>query len=179
MAKSAVAFAAIWAITLVAAAGLSVYCTIAYLHYKDAANFEQAAAQHSERANADLQDALDRLRNELAATNALKVERDEAVSERDQLRANLRDVEQRLSMLEAARPDAKAGPAQAPRSAPRSTISEPAAVGSASEPPRQVEAGAAPEQKNFTAPGSVPTYFTNEAEPVLQNSVRRPVRHRP
>jgi hypothetical protein len=61
--------------TLGATAALAVFCTstyfaVGYIHYKRAASNERVAAQRAERANADLQDALDRLRNELAVTEA-------------------------------------------------------------------------------------------------------------
>jgi hypothetical protein len=46
----------------------STFCGVGYVHYKHAASAERVAAQRAERANADLQDALDRLRDELAAT---------------------------------------------------------------------------------------------------------------
>jgi hypothetical protein len=48
----------------------STYCVVGYLHYQRAARDERVAAQRAERANADLQDALDRLRDELAVTKA-------------------------------------------------------------------------------------------------------------
>ena len=46
------------------------YCAVGYLHYKRIADDERAAAQRAERANADLQDALNRLHDELAAVQA-------------------------------------------------------------------------------------------------------------
>jgi hypothetical protein len=48
----------------------STFCAVDYVHYKHAASDERLAAQRAERANADLQDALDRLRDELAATSS-------------------------------------------------------------------------------------------------------------
>ena len=52
------------------ALGASSYSAVAYLHYKHVAGAERTAAQRAERANADLQDAVDRLRNDLAAAQA-------------------------------------------------------------------------------------------------------------
>jgi len=52
------------------ALGASSYSAVGYLHYKHVAGAERAAAQRAERANADLQDAVDRLRNDLAAAQA-------------------------------------------------------------------------------------------------------------
>jgi len=49
------------------ALGASSYAAVGYLHYKHVAGTERVAAQRAERANADLQDAVDRLRNDLAA----------------------------------------------------------------------------------------------------------------
>jgi hypothetical protein len=46
------------------------FCAVGYVHYKHAASDERIAALRTERANADLQDALDRLRDELAATKS-------------------------------------------------------------------------------------------------------------
>jgi len=48
----------------------STFCAVGYVHYKHAASDERIAAQRAERANADLQDALDQLRDELAATKS-------------------------------------------------------------------------------------------------------------
>jgi murein DD-endopeptidase MepM/ murein hydrolase activator NlpD len=52
------------------ALGVSSYSAVGYLHYKHVAGSERAAAQRAERANADLQDAVDRVRNDLAAAQA-------------------------------------------------------------------------------------------------------------
>jgi hypothetical protein len=77
VAKSGLAF--VWprpgVTRLGATAALAVFCTstyfaVGYTHYKRAASNERVAAQRAERANADLQDALDRLRDELALTKA-------------------------------------------------------------------------------------------------------------
>ena len=52
------------------ALGASSFGTIGYLHYKHVAGTERLAAERAERANADLQEAVDRLRNDLAAAQA-------------------------------------------------------------------------------------------------------------
>ena len=54
----------------IAAACTPTYCAVGYLHYKHVAVDEALAAQRAERANIDLQDALDRLRDELVASRA-------------------------------------------------------------------------------------------------------------
>jgi murein DD-endopeptidase MepM/ murein hydrolase activator NlpD len=55
---------------VVLALGASSYSAVGYLHYKHVAGSERTAAQRAERANADLQEAVDRLRNDLAAAQA-------------------------------------------------------------------------------------------------------------
>ena len=54
----------------IAASCASTSCAVGYLHYKQIAVDEALAAQRAERANIDLQDALDRLRDELVASRA-------------------------------------------------------------------------------------------------------------
>src|ERR1700737_4165529 len=54
----------------VAAACASPSCAVAYLHYKHIADDEAPGAQPAGGANIDLQDALDRLRDELVASRA-------------------------------------------------------------------------------------------------------------
>ena len=56
------------AAVVITALSTSTFCAVGYVHYKHSASDERLAAQRAERANADLQDALDRLRDELAAT---------------------------------------------------------------------------------------------------------------
>ena len=225
----------------------STFCAVGYVHYKHAASDERIAAQRTERANADLQDALDRLRDELAATksridtpgdngkgqtaasdqdkndliaqftrwleqprdlqvadpqrltrtvrlsgepgsygsvdqNQIKLqqssaERDEAVSERDQFRARVSELEQTLSLLRSRRglrPVAKAATVRAAfrgqvpaAAAADASASPPAADVPAPEHPRQV-AVIFPD-KNFTPPGWVPTNFSNESVPIRGN----------
>jgi hypothetical protein len=72
--RTAVAFwfARLWPIVFIAmaiaATCTSTYCAVGYLHYKHID--EARAVQRAERANADLQNALDRLRDELTASRA-------------------------------------------------------------------------------------------------------------
>jgi hypothetical protein len=56
------------AAVIITALSTSTFCAVGYVHYKHAASDERLAAQRAERANVDLQDALDRMRDELAAT---------------------------------------------------------------------------------------------------------------
>jgi uncharacterized membrane protein len=211
-----------------------------------AASAERVAAQRAERANADLQDALDRLRDELAATKSridtpgdngkgqtaasepdnidrvaqftrgleqphdlqltdpqrptwavslsweprshsgldqnqvklqqLSAERDEAAGERDQFRARVDELEQKLSLLQSRRGSHSATvrpvpPGQAPETE-AAIASAPAAIVQAPEHPRQV-AVVFP-TKNFTPPGWAPTNFSNESAPIRGNPTRRP-----
>jgi hypothetical protein len=236
------------ATVLITAFCTSTFCAVGYVHYKHTATDERIAAQRAERANADLQDALDRLRDELAVTksrigtpgdngkgqtaasehdkndliaqftrgleqprdlqvadprrptrtvslsweprsyssldqNQLKLqrlssERDEAVSERDQFRARVSELEQKLSLLQSRRglrPVAKAAtvraafPGQVPAAATAdASASPPTADVPAPEHPRQV-AVIFPD-KNFTPPGWVPTNFSNESAPIRVRS---------
>jgi hypothetical protein len=57
------------AVAIVAFCG-SIYCAVGYVHYKHAAGTERAAAERTERANADLQNALDGMRDHLALAKA-------------------------------------------------------------------------------------------------------------
>ena len=211
--------------------GAASYSALGYLHYKHIAGTERVAAQRAERANADLQDALDRMRNDLATAQTqidrlgeeakrqaavseqgkadrvaqltraleqaqrdlhladaqratltarlskeatdladgqakhsqaqssldqnqkklqqLSAERDKAVGERDQFRARVNELEQKLSLLssrQAPRPVAEAAPPvlsapSAPVPAPVVAAAPAPAVASAvpaTEPPRQV-----------------------------------------
>ena len=52
------------------ALSILIYCGAGYSYYKHIAETERAAAQRAERANSDLQAALERIRDELSPTNA-------------------------------------------------------------------------------------------------------------
>src|SRR5205085_2184401 len=133
--------------------GTSAYCGVGYLKFKHLAGSDRTAAERAERANADLQIALDRMRNELAQTQArieivndeakrqVTAERDKVAAERDHLRGRINELEQKLSLLQTrqpSRPVAEAAPAAA---APAAVASAPPPVlpsAPAAEPPRQV-----------------------------------------
>jgi hypothetical protein len=231
---------------------ISTFCAVGYVHYKHAANDERVAAQRAERANSDLQDALDRLRDELAATKSridtpgdngkgqtavsehdkselitqfapgleqprdlqlsdperparaiklkweprsqgslgqsrvtveqLSAECDEAVGERDQLRARVSELEQKLSLLQSRRGLRPVAKAASVRTAFPDQVPPPAAAdASASPPTADVPAIEHPRQvavmfpdKNFTPPGWVPTNFSNESSPIRGNQFHRP-----
>jgi hypothetical protein len=98
----------------------------------------------------------------------LSAEYDEVIGERDQLRDRLGELEEKLALLQA--PQA---PRQAAKAPPNSTSGSFASGGLAAIAfPRSAVAGPAAEQspqvfKNFTAPGSVPNYFSDESGAVL------------
>jgi cell division septum initiation protein DivIVA len=63
------AAAAVSAIAL----SISIYCAAGYSYYKHIAETEHAAAQRAERANSDLQAALERMRDEISPASAIVV----------------------------------------------------------------------------------------------------------
>jgi len=238
-------------VVMITTLSTSTFCAVGYVHYRHAASEERSAAQRAERANADLQDALDRLHNELAATKSqldrpdepgkgqtaaseqdnadrvaqftqgleqprylqltdpqrptwairlgwepsshssldqspmklqqLSAERDEAVGERDQLRARVSELEQKLSLLQSRRglrPVANAATVRA--ASPGQAPAPAAADASASPPTADVQAPEHRRQvavifpdKNFTPPGWVPTNFSNESLPIRGNLPHR------
>ena len=118
--------------------------------------FEQLWAPLTAR---ETQDKLDRLSADYA----------ELVGERDQLRARVRQLEQALSLLEPpqtppqparATPDTSFGAGSAKPAAAVIAFPDRAAARSAADPSRQVN-------KNFTSPGSVPNYFSDESGAIL------------
>jgi hypothetical protein len=218
------------AVAIVAFSG-SIYCAVGYVHYKQIAGSERAAAQRAESANADLQEVLDRMRDQLAVATARidtrpgdamppialsnqgKVrlsralgapdlqlsgpqpatlisklslaaaklpdeylqqslgridleqtqenirqwgaEYHEVVRERDQLRVRISELEEKLSLP----------PLQAAKVPPNSISGTTANGGTASIIfPRSAAGGPV---KNFTSPGSVPDYFSNESGAIL------------
>jgi hypothetical protein len=98
----------------------------------------------------------------------LGAEYDAVIGERDQLREHLGELEEKLALLQA--PQA---PRQAAKVPPNSTSGSSAGGGLAAIAfPRSAVAGPAAEQspqvfKNFTAPGSVPNYFSDESGAIL------------
>lgn len=220
----------------------SMFCAVGYVHYKYTATDERLAAERAERANADLQDALDRLRAELVATKSradaprdngkrqaaesereradliarltrrldaprdlqlpaaqpgrwavrlslgsksdshldqdqinlrqLSAERDKVVGERDQLLVRVRELEQKLMLLQSRRglrplagtaTVSTTSPDQAPAEAAGDSSPRIAGV-SARDHSRQV-AVICPD-KNFTSPSWVPNSFSNESASV-------------
>jgi hypothetical protein len=110
--------------------------------------------------------------------NQIKLQQLSAVSERDQFRARVSELEQTLSLLQSRRglrPVAKAATVRAAfrgqvpaAAAADASASPPAADVPAPEHPRQV-AVIFPD-KNFAPPGWVPTNFSNESAPIRGNA---------
>ena len=101
----------------------------------------------------------------------LSAEYNAVIGERDQLREHLGELEEKLALLQA--PQAPQAPLQAPKGPPNSTSGSSASSGLAAIAfPRSAVAAPAAEQsregfKNFTAPGSVPNYFSDESGAIL------------
>jgi hypothetical protein len=244
----------------IAASCASTPCAVGYLHYKQIAVDEAFAAQRAERANIDLQDALDRLRDDVVATRdrtkplgnepsqriakaeqykfdriaqlawmrehvpldlhladpqpstfaarlsweptnfaggyvqqlrgsnsidhgqkklqQLRAERDEAIAERDQLRARVSELQEKLALSQS---DQAPGPAA--KMAPDNTSGTNPAAGGASVVSARGTGGLAPvaEQprqslKNFAPPAWVPDQFSNESGPILGSPVPGPAK---
>ena len=109
--------------------------------------------------------------------NRLGAAYDELSAERDRLRERVNELEQALSLLQTPAPPPQA--AKAPDSvigagAPKTgvaVVAFPSAetAGASGEQPRPV-------LKNFTTPGTVPNYFTDESGAVLGNHAAAPTR---
>ena len=120
-----------------------------------------------ESANADLQDALDRLRDDtqrrLQQLNA----------DNDLLRVRVSELEQELSLLQSGRPRPPPKKAAILRTTPASAS---VAAASGQAHPLAVPVSATPtESKNFSAPGWVPNYFSDESATFVGSSTQRPV----
>jgi hypothetical protein len=93
------------------------------------------------------------------------------IGERDQLRDRLSEIEEKPALLQA--PQVPKAPRQGAKAPPNSTSGSSAGGGMAAIAfPRSAVAGQAAEQspqvfKTFTAPGSVPNYFSDESGAIL------------
>jgi hypothetical protein len=161
---------------LLVALALASYAGIGFVRSQRIAADERFAAERTDRANADLQDALFRLRDEVAETRrridglADQLAAAEARSKAaDELERQLAAYEEAMARR------AAAGQRRSPRSR-RGRGSVAAAVGNAlapEHPPAMASASMATgsgELKNFTAPGWVPSYFAGESAPFLGSS---------
>jgi hypothetical protein len=159
---------------IIAAVCASTYCALGHLHYQRLASNERIAAERAERANADLQDALYRMRDDLAATQARINALEEELAAAQARTTTGDELERQLAAYEQAvgRRAAAAQRTPASRLARRSTMALARALPPAPEQPSRVMVSApaalAPGQfKNFTSPGWVPSYFDSESAPFL------------
>lgn len=149
---------------------------IAYRHFERIAGNERLAAERAERANAELQDALSRTRDQLAAAqlriDALSGEL--AAAQEEGLRA-ADEVQQQLATYRGA-PARRTTTARGKSAPPPKAQGLPAVLAgnppAASQQPAPatgslpIVAASGP-LKNFTAPGSTPSYFSGESTPFL------------
>jgi hypothetical protein len=161
---------------LIVALAIASCAGIGFVRFERMAADERLAAERTERANADLQDALFRMRDEVAETRR----RIDGLA--DQLaaaeaRAKAADeLERQLAAYEEAMARrAAAAQRRSPRSR-RGRGSVAAALANApapEQPPAMAAASIAAgsgELKNFTAPAWVPSYFASESAPFLGSS---------
>jgi len=149
---------------------------IGYLHFERIAGNERLAAERAERANAELQDALSRMRDQLAAAQ-LRIDAlsgQLAAAQEEQMRA-ADEIQQQLAAYHGAparrtiAARGKSAPAPKAQGSPVVLAGNPPA---ASQQPAPATgslpmAVASSPVKNFTAPGSTPSYFSGESTPFL------------
>ena len=138
-----------------------------YVHYQRIAVGQDAAMRRVESANVDLQGALDRLRDDtqrrLQQLNA----------DNDLLRVRVSELEQELSLLKSGRSRPPPKTAAVRRTTPASA-SVTAASGQA-RPLAVPVSATSTVSKNFSAPGWVPNYFSDESATFVGSSTPRPV----
>src|SRR5712691_167037 len=145
-----------------------------YVHYQRIAVGQDAAMRRVESANADLPGALDRLRDDTQRRNQ------QLDADNDLLRVRVSELEQELSLLKSGRPRRPAASATKPvkTAAVGRTTPASASVTAASGQtrPLAVPVSATPtESKNFSAPGWVPNYFSDESATFVGSSTQRPI----
>ena len=161
---------------LLVALALSSYAGLGYLRYQRLADDERLAAERAERANADLQDRLFRMRDELVETRRqIDVLADRlAVAEARTKAAD--ELERQLAAYE----EAMARRAALPRGRSargrkgRGSVAAVVRAAAAEQPTPAIAsasvAAGSGELKNFTAPGWAPSYFASESAPFLGSS---------
>ena len=165
------------ALSLALAVALSAAgcAAIGYFQLKRLAGNERLAAERAERANAELQDALSRMRDQLAAAQfridaltgelAAAQERMRVADEFQRQLAVYQGAQVRRTTLARGKSGAagntQATPAVPVSNAPAASQQSAAATGSS---PIAVASG---ELKNFNPPGWVPSYFSGESTPFL------------
>jgi hypothetical protein len=141
------------------------------LHYRAMATGQEAALRRAETANADLQDALDQMHD-----RTQRWVQQLGVDNRD-LQARLASLEQRIAGLPPQAQSAKTPSA----TGNLVTTARPPATAEPPSPAAIQGALVGPSGPgNFTAPGWVPDYFSNESGAVTEGPPRRERRpHRP
>ena len=158
-----------------AALSIGSYAALGYLRYERIAATEMRAAERAERANADLQDALARMGDQLAAEQ-VRLDALNAQLAAAQARMKTADeLERQLAAYEEAmarRPVRGRRGARRGRPAVLALVRNAPAVPQPSSPETDSTAvvAASGELKNFTAPGWVPSYFASESTPFLGSS---------
>ena len=161
---------------LIVALAITAYAAVGYVRYQRIAADERLAAERTERANADLQTALFRMRDEVAETRRrIDALADQLAAAEARTKA-ADELERQLAAYE----DAMARrAAAAQRRSPRSRKGRGAIAAAVRNPPAPEQppamasasiAAGSGEVKNFTAPGWVPSYFAGESAPFLGSS---------
>ena len=160
---------------LVLALSVASSAAVSYLHFQRLAGEERLAAERAERANTALQDALSRMRDELAAAE-LRI--DTLTGELTKAQERMRAVEDWRRQVAAYQDAQTRRPVSDRRGSTPAGKPQDAAVAPVANPPAAAEqtapvtgsspvAAASGEAKNFTAPGWVPGYFSSESAPFL------------
>jgi hypothetical protein len=160
---------------LVLALSVASSAAISYLHFQRLVGEERLAAERAERANTALQDALSRMRDELA-TAQLHI--DTLTGELTKAQERMRAVEDWRRQVAAYQDAQTRRPVSDRRGSAPAGKPQDAAVAPVANPPAAAEqaapvtgsspvAAASGEVKNFTAPGWVPSYFSSESAPFL------------
>jgi cell division protein FtsB len=151
-------------ITAVLWLGITGWLGYECLHYRRIAADQAATTARIERMNADLQDALARLRDEsqgklqrLSADNRVLEER-------------ITELERRAAVQPAGSPRPSIRTVQNPRPSPASPRTPVADVGPSAPNLPATAAGMRETPNNFSAPTWVPDYFSNEGASLLGNA---------
>ena len=160
---------------LLAVLAIASYAAFGYLRYERIAVAEKLAAGRAERANADLQDALARMGDQLTAEQARLDALNEQLAAAQARMKAADELERQLAAYEEAmarRPVRGRRGARRGRPAILALVRSAPAVPQPPSPPIDTTAVAAAsgDLKNFTAPGWVPSYFASESAPFLGSS---------
>ena len=171
-----IAFGAVLTVAL----AVTGYAGLGLFRVQRIAAVERSAAERAERANADLQDALFRMRDEVAETRRqIDALADQLAAAEARTKA-ADELERQLAAYEEAMARRAAAQRRSPRSRRgRGSIAaavrnmpapeQPPAMASAAIASASAAAGS-DELKNFIAPGWVPSYFAGESAPFLGSS---------